>query len=242
MATIGTHDWNSIKGNLIDDARDPNQIALVPLGKPLKSVSAQEFDEQLGREAEQQRKLKNEITSPDSRSAFLTGEKKFRAIDRRSSRYLTLVENQPEFVFLADEDRQVISLPPLTNAERTKVSLFLSVDPSQHRSVRFVSVESEESNGVRRNHLEPFDGDLSSHDGNVHRRDLSSRSGREGSSRTADSPHATDANGRSEWQIESDLSLPNGSPVRAGQGLSNAEILERLFPSEKRSLRESLFI
>ena len=30
-----------------------------------------------------------------------------------------MVENQPEFVFLADEDCQVISLPPLTNAERT---------------------------------------------------------------------------------------------------------------------------
>ena len=250
LATIGTHNWNSIKGNLIYDARDPNKIELVPLGKRImKSVSEQEFDEQLGREAEQQRKLKNEITSPDSRSAFLTGEKKFRFIDRRSSRYLTLVENQPEFVFLADEDRQVISLPPLTNAERTKVSLFLSVDPSQHRSVRFVSVESEESNGVRRNHLEPFDGDLSSHDGNVRRRDLSSRSGREGFSRTADSPHATDANGRSEWQIESDLSLPNGSPVRPGQGLRNAEHSDRTIFSfrlkeerKENSLRGSLFV
>ena len=158
-------------------------------------------------------------------------EKKFRFIDRRSSRYLTLLENQPEFVFLADEDRQVISLPPLTNAERTKVCLSLPLDPTQHRSVRFISVQSEESNGVRGNHLEPFDGDLPSNDGNVHRRDLSSRAGREGSSRTTDSPHATDTNDRSEWQIESDLSLPNGSPVRLGQGLGNAEHSDRTIVS-----------
>ena len=204
---IGTHDWNSIKGNLIYDARDPNKIELVPLGKPImKSLSAQEFYDQLCREVEQQRILKKRNHTSGLYKCVLLVEDNFRFLGFRSRGYLTLVENQPEFVLLVDEDRQVISLPPLTNAERTNerksLSFSLSVDATGYRSLRFVSVsvESEESNGVRGNHLEPFDGDLSSNDGNVHRRDLSSRSGRKGSSRAipSGSPRSTNANDRSE--------------------------------------------
>ena len=36
-------------------------------------------------------------------------------------RYLTLLEGQSQFPYLADEDGAVLSLPPLTNAERSKV-------------------------------------------------------------------------------------------------------------------------
>lgn len=35
---------------------------------------------------------------------------------------MTLLENQNEFPCLSDQDRYVISLPPLTNAERSKLS------------------------------------------------------------------------------------------------------------------------
>ena len=72
-------------------------------------------------------------------------EDNFRFIAFRSSRYLTLVENQPEFVFLADEDRQVISLPPLTNAERTEISLLLSL-----RRCNGISIFSFRFSWVRR--------------------------------------------------------------------------------------------
>ena len=37
-------------------------------------------------------------------------------------RYSTLLQDQPEFSCLDDQDRHVISLPPLTNAERSKLS------------------------------------------------------------------------------------------------------------------------
>lgn len=40
-----------------------------------------------------------------------------------SSRYLTLLEDQKDFPCLSDENRYVISLPPLTNAERSKVNI-----------------------------------------------------------------------------------------------------------------------
>jgi hypothetical protein len=58
LATIGTHDLSSILGNLVYDARDPNEIDLIPLGKGPKLVSAREFYDQLCRDAEHERKLK----------------------------------------------------------------------------------------------------------------------------------------------------------------------------------------
>ncbi|CAM4950946.1 unnamed protein product [Rotaria socialis] len=104
LATIGTHDLSLISGNLIYDARDPDEIGLVPLGKGPKLVSARDFYDQLCREAEHERKLKKRNQ--------LSGLNK----------YLTLLEDQHDFPCLSDQDRYVISLPPLTNAERSKLS------------------------------------------------------------------------------------------------------------------------
>lgn len=104
LATIGTHDLNLIKGNLIYDARQPETIQLIPLGKGPKAVSAKDFYDQLWKDAEHERKLKKRNQ--------LSGLNK----------YLTLIENDKDFVFLCDEDRHVISLPPLTNSDTTKLS------------------------------------------------------------------------------------------------------------------------
>ncbi|CAF3311466.1 unnamed protein product, partial [Rotaria sp. Silwood2] len=57
LATIGTHDLSLISGNLVYDARDPDEIGLIPLGKS-KLVSARDFYDQLCRDAEHERKLK----------------------------------------------------------------------------------------------------------------------------------------------------------------------------------------
>ncbi len=58
LATIGTHDLSLISGNLVYDARDPDEIGIVPLGKGPKLVSARDFYDQLYRDAEHERKLK----------------------------------------------------------------------------------------------------------------------------------------------------------------------------------------
>lgn len=58
LATIGTHDLSLISGNLIYDARNPNDISLIPLGKGSKLISAKDFYDQLCRDAEHERKLK----------------------------------------------------------------------------------------------------------------------------------------------------------------------------------------
>ncbi|UJR11692.1 hypothetical protein I4U23_015873 [Adineta vaga] len=104
LATIGTHDLSLISGNLVYDARNPDEIGIVPLGKGPKLVSARDFYDQLCRDAEHERKLKKRNQ--------LSGLHK----------YLTLLEDQTEFPCLSDQDRYVISLPPLTNSERSKLS------------------------------------------------------------------------------------------------------------------------
>lgn len=105
LATIGTHDLSLIKGTVIYDARDPNDIELAPLGKGSKLISARDFYDQLFRDAEHERKLKKRNQ--------LSGLHK----------YLTLLEGQSLFPYLSDEDGAVLSLPPLTNAERSKLSV-----------------------------------------------------------------------------------------------------------------------
>ena len=42
-------------------------------------------------------------------------------------KYLTLLENKKKFAFLTDNQKEVISLPPLTNAEKTKVFKFMKL-------------------------------------------------------------------------------------------------------------------
>ncbi|CAF3921600.1 unnamed protein product [Adineta steineri] len=122
LATIGTHDLSLISGHLVYDARDPDEIGLVPLGKGPKLVSARDFYDQLCRDAEHERKLKKRNQ--------LSGLNK----------YLTLLQDQTNFPCLSDQERYVISLPPLTNAERSKLSsttdsIFIEITSGQSMDI-----------------------------------------------------------------------------------------------------------
>jgi len=104
MATIATHDLDLIKGDtLIYDAYDPDEIGLIPLGRQ-KLITAKEYYDQLCKEAEHERKQKkrNQVSGVH--------------------KYLTLLNDEQLFPCLADSERFVISLPPFTNSERTKMS------------------------------------------------------------------------------------------------------------------------
>ncbi|CAF1058845.1 unnamed protein product, partial [Didymodactylos carnosus] len=100
VATIATHDLNLIKGDLIYDAYDPDEIGV----RRNKLISARDYYDQLWKEAEQERKAKKRNQ--------LSGINK----------YLTLLTDKQYFPCLADSERFVISLPPLTNSERTKIT------------------------------------------------------------------------------------------------------------------------
>lgn len=105
QSTIATHDLNKITsvGQTIRyTAREPHSFGIVPLGK-VKKVSAQKFYDQLKAEAEAMRK-----------------EKK-RNIYSGIHKYLYMLEKKTAFACVEDAAGNVISLPPLTNGESTKV-------------------------------------------------------------------------------------------------------------------------
>ncbi|RMZ96192.1 leucine-rich repeat-containing 47-like [Brachionus plicatilis] len=102
LATIATHDLQNIKDKLCYMAEDPTKIELVPLGRKYP-IQASEYFFKLLDEAEAERKAKKRNQ--------LSGIYK----------YLTLVEKQSKFAFLEDSEA-IISLPPLTNADKTRMS------------------------------------------------------------------------------------------------------------------------
>jgi hypothetical protein len=106
---------------LVYDARDAEEIGIIPLGKGPKLVSARDFYDQLCRDAEHERKLKkrNQLSGLHKSVEYIFFIEYFRFVFYR---YLTLLQNQKDFPCLSDQDRYVISLPPLTNAERSKVN------------------------------------------------------------------------------------------------------------------------
>jgi len=105
LATIATHDLSKLKGDCLHyEAQNPNQIKFVPLGRKYP-ITAMEFYEKLHDEAEAERKQKKRNQ--------LSGLYK----------YLNLVEGaDKKFTYLRDSMNNVISLPPLTNSEETKMS------------------------------------------------------------------------------------------------------------------------
>jgi hypothetical protein len=108
-ATLGTHDFDQIKSNYLKyTARPKNQIKIVPLGRN-SEVSADKYFDDLKQEVEAYRKEKKRGT--------LTGVYK----------YLGLLKGD-NFVYIEDGDGQVLSLPPLTNSEASKVISFISCE------------------------------------------------------------------------------------------------------------------
>ncbi|XP_007943719.2 leucine-rich repeat-containing protein 47 [Orycteropus afer afer] len=111
-ATIATHDLKAIRGPLLYGARLPQDLKIVPLGR--REIKAKDLVRQLQLEAEEQRKQK--------RRQNVSG----------LHRYLHLLDGKDNYPCLVDADGDVISFPPITNSEKTKIKkttsdLFLEV-------------------------------------------------------------------------------------------------------------------
>uniref|UniRef100_A0A8D0H212 Leucine rich repeat containing 47 n=1 Tax=Sphenodon punctatus TaxID=8508 RepID=A0A8D0H212_SPHPU len=112
VATIATHDLQLIKGPLLYDAQPPDELKVVPLGR--KEIKEKVLVRQLKLEAEEQRKQKKRQN--------VSG----------LHRYLQLLDGKENYPCLVDAEGVVISFPPITNSERTKITkttcgLFLEV-------------------------------------------------------------------------------------------------------------------
>ncbi|KAF4072471.1 hypothetical protein AMELA_G00263420 [Ameiurus melas] len=114
-ATIATHDLSLLKAPLQYDARPPDVLRIVPLGR--KEVKAGDLLKMLQQEADEQRKQKKRQN--------VSGLHK----------YLQLLDGKDHYPCLVDADGHVISFPPITNSDRTKMKkttqeIFLEVTSS----------------------------------------------------------------------------------------------------------------
>uniref|UniRef100_A0A672ZAL2 Leucine rich repeat containing 47 n=1 Tax=Sphaeramia orbicularis TaxID=375764 RepID=A0A672ZAL2_9TELE len=114
-ATIATHDVELLKGPLTYSVKPPTQLKIVPLGR--KEMSAVELMRHLQLEASELRKQKKRQN--------VTGLHK----------YLQLLQGKDLYPCLVDAEGHVISFPPITNSEKTKIrkttkELFLEVTSS----------------------------------------------------------------------------------------------------------------
>ncbi|CAG9126354.1 unnamed protein product [Plutella xylostella] len=104
VATIATHDLSKIApGDLVYTAKPPARLKLVPLSR-LKPCTGEQLFQQLTAEAEALRK-----------------EKK-RNVYSGIHKYLYLLEGKPRYPCLEDASGKVISFPPITNSDDTKMS------------------------------------------------------------------------------------------------------------------------
>ncbi|ERE82736.1 centrosomal protein [Cricetulus griseus] len=111
-ATIATHDLQAVRGPLLYAARPPEDLKIMPLGR--REAKAKELVKQLQLEAEEQRK-----------------QKKRQSVSGLH-RYLHLLDGKENYPCLVDAEGDVISFPPITNSEKTKIkkttcNLFLEV-------------------------------------------------------------------------------------------------------------------
>ncbi|XP_026188383.1 leucine-rich repeat-containing protein 47 [Mastacembelus armatus] len=112
IATIATHDVQLLKGPLVYDVKPPTQLKIVPLGR--REMTAVELIRHLQLEADELRKQKKRQN--------VTGLHK----------YLQLLQGKELYPCLVDGEGHVISFPPITNSEKTKIKkttkeLFLEV-------------------------------------------------------------------------------------------------------------------
>lgn len=120
MATIATHDLNKIApGDLTYTAKPPAALKLTPLSR-LKPCSGEHLVQQLTAEAEALRK-----------------EKK-RNVYSGIHKYLYLLEGKPLYPCLQDASGKVISFPPITNSDDSKMSVdskCMLVEVTSHASL-----------------------------------------------------------------------------------------------------------
>ncbi|XP_058118367.1 leucine-rich repeat-containing protein 47-like [Anopheles ziemanni] len=104
VATIATHDLTKIKGMVRYHAAPPGDIQITALGSAAQGkVTAEKYFTDLEHQADQYRKEKKRNT--------YSGVYKF----------VSLLQGKELFAFLSD-DEKVISLPPLTNCDETKIA------------------------------------------------------------------------------------------------------------------------
>ncbi|XP_028309950.1 leucine-rich repeat-containing protein 47 [Gouania willdenowi] len=116
IATIATHDVQLVKSPLVYEVKAPSQLKIVPLGR--REMTAIELIRLLHLEAQELRKQKKRQN--------VTGLHK----------YLQLLEGKSMYPCLVDTDGHVISFPPITNSEKTKIKkttteLFLEVTSAE---------------------------------------------------------------------------------------------------------------
>lgn len=102
-ATIATHDLAKITGNVYYDAIEPDKLKLVPLGKT-QQMSGKELYKQMTEEADALRKEKKRSTYPGI------------------YKYLYLLKDKTLYPYLRDQSKLVISFPPMTNSDGTRIS------------------------------------------------------------------------------------------------------------------------
>lgn len=110
VATIAVHDLDKLKGGrkVVFDVKPPSKIRFVPLHRQTE-MSAIELYKTLMEEAEAVRKEKKRNT--------------FSGIHK----YLYLLKGKSRYSCLTDSEGTIISFPPITNSETTKVCPFLSI-------------------------------------------------------------------------------------------------------------------
>ncbi|XP_076749027.1 leucine-rich repeat-containing protein 47 [Xylocopa sonorina] len=129
-ATIATHDLKLIPpGDLTYTAKPPNELEIVPLMHN-KVYTGVALFQQLQAEAENLKKEKKKIV--------------YSGIHK----YLYLLEGKPMFPCLLDSLEQVISFPPITNSDITKMSV--------NTEAMLIEVTSATSYHICRNVLDQF--------------------------------------------------------------------------------------
>lgn len=103
-ATIATHDLASLAFPLEYEACPPGDIQLVPLGRH-KELTAEQLITDLRAEAMKQKQK-------TKRNPFKSGLFK----------YLSLIEGAESYAVLRDSSKAVVSLPPVTNCDKSKIT------------------------------------------------------------------------------------------------------------------------
>ncbi|VDK67860.1 unnamed protein product [Litomosoides sigmodontis] len=104
IASIGTHDFGKLQPPLIYGAVDPDLLKITPLHRQ-KKISGRELLSNLASEAELFRK------------------KEKRNVVSNTHKYVYLIQKLPLYPCLIDASGLIISVPPVTNCEETKLDV-----------------------------------------------------------------------------------------------------------------------
>lgn len=95
LVAIGTHDYDTIKGPFVYDARPPSEINFVPLTPSDKEYTATELIE----------KFEND------------------AACKHLKPYVPIIKDSPLYPVVLDSNETVLSLPPLINGDHSKIKM-----------------------------------------------------------------------------------------------------------------------